>query len=141
MNKRSFLRLVPLVFLLLASACSANSGSSSGPVNVEVTANDFSFQSSLTNFKVGTSYHFEVKNTGQVAHEMMIMEPIETGSMSMEELDQQALAHVDEADLQAGDTASFDYTFTGPAGQGSLEFACHLPGHYEAGMKLPITVE
>jgi hypothetical protein len=38
---------------------------------------------------------------------------------------------------------SFDYTFNqsmmGQMEQ-NFEFACHLPGHYEAGMRLPITI-
>lgn len=34
-----------------------------------------------------------------------------------------------------------EYIFTNPAQAGTLEFACHLPGHYEAGMKLAIVVK
>jgi uncharacterized cupredoxin-like copper-binding protein len=34
-----------------------------------------------------------------------------------------------------------DYTFTKAYPAGTLEFACHLSGHYEAGMHLPITVQ
>ncbi|MDP1715729.1 MAG: hypothetical protein Q8L41_13390 [Anaerolineales bacterium] len=46
-----------------------------------------------------------------------------------------------EADeLPLGATVSFDYTFTEPASAGSLEFACHVEGHYEAGMKQSIIV-
>ncbi len=32
-------------------------------------------------------------------------------------------------------------TITFPDTVGSLEFACHTEGHYEAGMRSPITVE
>jgi len=47
-----------------------------------------------------------------------------------------------EADeLTPGATKSFDYTFNETAPAGTLEFACHIPGHYEAGMNLPITVK
>ncbi len=51
-----------------------------------------------------------------------------------------ALGMIEEDDMPAGATGTLDLTFTEPAEAGKLEFACHVPGHYEAGMKLPITV-
>lgn len=62
-------------------------------------------------------------------------------AMDMGELDEQALAMIEASDMPAGTTATFDYTFTEAAPDGALEFACHRPGHYEAGMKCPIVVE
>jgi uncharacterized cupredoxin-like copper-binding protein len=56
-------------------------------------------------------------------------------------LDSAALAHIEEADLQPGQTASVDYTFLQPYPDGTLEFACHLPDHYEKGMHLSIVVK
>ena len=50
----------------------------------------------------------------------------------------QALIQVDEAELPAGATVTRDFAFTQT---GDFEFACHVPGHYEAGMLLPITVQ
>jgi uncharacterized cupredoxin-like copper-binding protein len=61
--------------------------------------------------------------------------------MDMTSMDEMALAMIDAANLQVGDTASFDLTFTEAASAGALEFACHTPGHYEANMKLPIAVK
>jgi hypothetical protein len=40
----------------------------------------------------------------------------------------------------AGATWSVDYTFT-KQNSGTLELACYLPGHYEAGMHQAITVQ
>jgi uncharacterized cupredoxin-like copper-binding protein len=94
----------------------------------------------MTTFKVGVPYHFVVTNKGDVAHEFMVMQPVEAGTMTMEEMDKMANAHIEEDDLQPGDNASVDYTFTDPVPEGGLEFACHLAGHYENGMHLPITV-
>ena len=75
----------------------------------------------------------------------MVMPPLMEDHMGMEmdmhELDEQALAMVPASDLPAGATATFDYTFTEAAPNGTLEFACHTPGHYETGMKLPIVVK
>jgi uncharacterized cupredoxin-like copper-binding protein len=132
-----FILLIALAIPLLA-ACGSRA---QGPQEVNVTLSDFTFESSMTNFKVGVPYHFVLKNVGQVPHEIMIMAPVEeTPDMDMEEMDSMALAHVEADDLPAGGTATLDYTFSKAAGPGELEFACHVPGHYAAGMKLPITV-
>lgn len=61
--------------------------------------------------------------------------------MDMGDLDKTALAIVPAEDLTPGTTKSFDHSFTESASAGRLEFACHTPGHYEAGMKLPIIVK
>ena len=62
-------------------------------------------------------------------------------TMNTGKLDKTALAMIDASDLSLATTASFDYTFTRTASSGGLEFAGHTPGHYEMGMKLPITVK
>ena len=139
MNK---LLVVLIVTGLLLTACG---GAASTQTEVKVTLTDFGIQSSVTEFKVGVPYHFVVTNTGAIPHEFMLMPPLMADhmgmAMDMEELDEMALAHIGEDELQPGATVSFDYTFTEPAPSGTLEFACHIPGHYEAGMKLGITVK
>ncbi len=98
-------------------------------------------ESDVTTFKVGVPYHFVVENTGFRKHELMIVQPIEAGTMDMEHMDEMALHVVEEDDLEPGATVEFDFTFPADAAGTSLEFACHIPDHYEAGMHLPITVE
>jgi uncharacterized cupredoxin-like copper-binding protein len=133
---------ISMVFLLiLLAACSTAQTDPNKPVEVKITATDFAFVASQTTFKVGVPYHFVVTNQGAVAHEFMLVKPIEAGMMDMEAMDAMALAHIEEDDLQPGTTQSVDYTFTEAAPTGQLEFSCHLAGHYEAGMKLPITVQ
>ncbi|MBV6396735.1 MAG: hypothetical protein HFACDABA_02335 [Anaerolineales bacterium] len=128
---------------LLLTACGAQQ--SAETTEVKITLTEFGIQSSLTEFKVGVPYHFVVTNAGAVEHEFMVMPPLKEDQMGMgmdmHELDEQALAMVPASDLPAGATATFDYTFTEAAPAGTLEFACHTPGHYEANMKLPITVK
>jgi uncharacterized cupredoxin-like copper-binding protein len=141
MNYRFVYKLLPVVMIAALSACAGGSSGPAQPVEVQVTANEFSFQSSLTTFSVGVPYHFVVTNTGSVAHEFMIMQPMEPGTMDMEEMDAMALAVIEEDDLEPGATASVDVTFKEPAPSGTLELACHTAGHYEAGMHLPITVQ
>ncbi len=136
--------------LVVAAGCArgptpttgAAPASPTGPVEVKVTLTEFKIEASLTSFKVGVPYRFVVTNAGKVPHELMIMPPVtgEMKGMSMEELDKMALAMIKEEDLPAGATKTLDFTFT-TLPTGSLEFACHVPGHYEAGMRLPITVQ
>jgi uncharacterized cupredoxin-like copper-binding protein len=109
---------------------------------VKITLTEFGIESSVTNFKAGVPYHFVVTNEGKVNHEIMIMPPVDPGmAMDMGNLDEMALAMIAEDQLPPDATVSFDYTFTEPASAGSLEFACHVAGHYEAGMKQAITVK
>jgi uncharacterized cupredoxin-like copper-binding protein len=138
MALRTVYRLLPAMLIFVLNACA---GKSAGPVNVDVALTDFGFESSLTSFQVGTPYHFVVTNKGNVPHEIMIVKPVEAGMMDMEEMDAMALAHIEGEDLPVGATAPMDYTFTEPAQLGALEFACHIEGHYEQGMKLPIEVK
>lgn len=114
------------------------------PVEVQVKLSEFKIEPSITTFETGVSYRFVVTNAGTVAHELMIMPAMDTNAateMDMEELDEMALGVIEEEDLQPGATATLDLTFTELAPAGTLEFACHTPGHYPAGMKLPITVQ
>jgi uncharacterized cupredoxin-like copper-binding protein len=137
-------RFVPLMVLAVAvlAACGGGGGAASGsPVQVQVTLTDFKIDSSLTTFSVGVPYHFVVTNKGAVAHEFVIMPPEQGTQGSETQLPSTALAGILGKDLTPGATKTLDYTFTKAAPAGSLEFACHLPGHYEAGMHTPIVVQ
>lgn len=57
-----------------------------------------------------------------------------------EELHAVTLGLLEAKDLPPTATGSFEVTFTEPAAEGTLELACRLPGHYEAGMHIPIVV-
>lgn len=130
-----------LLLVLGGLSLAACGGSTSKkPVDVQVTLNEFSIQSSLETFDVGVPYHFVVSNQGSVAHDFMIGAPTQ-GTVSEDDAEASALITIESEDLQPGATKTLDYTFTQAAPAGTLEFACHVPGHYEAGMKLPITVK
>ena len=127
---------VAVLLLALLAACGGTTSSGSNQVNV--TLSDFKIQSSQTAFTPGTTYHFVVNNNGKVAHEFMIM-PMEMnmGNVSMDEMHKMALAMIDN--VNPGETKTLDYTFTQSNAGNQLEFACHLSGHYEAGMHQAIT--
>jgi uncharacterized cupredoxin-like copper-binding protein len=133
--------IIPLLLLaaMALSACGGSSGTQS-PVTVTVTLTEFKITSSLETFKVNVPYHFVVTNQGTVEHEFYIMPP-ENAEITQDQVTQDALAGIPAGQLQPGQTATLDYTFTKAAPPGTLEFACHLPVHYESGMHLPITVQ
>lgn len=139
-NKKPIL----IITLILAAsigiaACSGSANASNKPVDVQVTLTEFTIEPSLTEFKVGVPYHFTIDNTGSLAHEFEIMPPA-SGQLSNDEVMQMRLAGVGQDQLPAGGTATLDYTFTQAYPSGSMEFACHVPGHYDAGMHVPIVV-
>ena len=61
------------------------------------------------------------------------------GNMSMDEMHKAALAMIDN--VAPGETKTVDYTFSAAAVGSHPEFACYLPGHYEAGMKQDVSVQ
>jgi uncharacterized cupredoxin-like copper-binding protein len=121
-----------LAVALLVGACGSAGGQSSGnPTEVQITLSEFKIESPQTTFTTGTPYRFVIKNEGTIPHNWSIMPRGETD-------ESQALIKVGEYQLPPGATVTQEFTFTQT---GDFEFACHLPGHYEAGMLLPITVQ
>lgn len=83
--------------------------------------------------KQGETVRFQVKNSGQVMHEMVLgtMDELKKHAEMMRkhpgmEHDEPYMAHV-----AAGKTGEIVWTFNRP---GEFDFACLIPGHYQAGM-------
>ena len=88
------------------------------PADVNITLSEFKIESSLTTFQAGVPYHFIITNKGVIPHETNF-------------------ANLNAAEVPVGATKTLDVTFPQA---GPQEFACHLPGHYQVGMKLPVTI-
>jgi uncharacterized cupredoxin-like copper-binding protein len=146
--KQRFLFVAVSTFLLvlILAACGQTGGEgTTGGENtknsVKVTLTEFKITSSVTSFSPGTSYHFVITNNGKMTHEFMIM-PKSEGSMSgmpMSNMDKMALASIDS--IAPGETKTLDYTFPSSSANSHPEFACYLPGHYEAGMKQNVIIK
>lgn len=130
--------LLATVGLLVLAGCGPRP-----PETVEITLTDFGVESPVTSFGVGQPYRFVITNEGAINHEFVIMRPLTEDDMAMGRHGnmEEALLEVAEEELPPGATVTVEYTFTEPMGAGSLEFACHVEGHYEAGMRMPMTVE
>lgn len=137
-----------VTFLLVLAACGSStttSGSQQGQTTpsvsqtVQVTLSDNNVSSSLTTFTAGMPYHFVVTNSGQVAHQF-VMIPMGMGMehMSVDEMHHAALYIYDS--VTPGETRMFDYTFASSTAGQSFQFACGTQGHYAAGMQFPFMV-
>jgi uncharacterized cupredoxin-like copper-binding protein len=77
----------------------------------------------------GETVTFEVTSVGGLAHEFMV------GPADAVASDREGTPEV--AGIRMMQTKSLTYTFDG---SGPYAFACHAPGHYEAGMRGTITL-
>src|SRR5260370_3419083 len=148
--KRQFgMGVLLALFILLIAACGGSGGSTtggergntapSGMQQVQVKETDFKIVSSVTTFSPGTPYHFVVTNDGKTAHEFMILPKSEGNmEMGMGDMHKISLALLDMID--PGQTKTLDYTFPSSTVGSHPEFACYMPGHYDAGMKEKVTV-
>jgi uncharacterized cupredoxin-like copper-binding protein len=106
---------------------------------IRIKARDVSFDVKSVTVKVGETVRFIVANEGAADHEFTLgdaatqaahrQEMLEMGDMDM------GHAHHGDANavfLKSGETKELVWRF-GKAGQ--IEFACNVPGHYEAGMR------
>ncbi len=128
--------------LVLLAACGIGGGHAihTDTRQVRVAESDFRIASSLKTFSTGVTYHFVIRNHGRTMHEFMIT-PLTLSTMngmSMSDIDQMSLAKVEN--IAPGHVKILDYTFPASTTGSRLQFACHYPGHYEAGMSLNVAV-
>ncbi|TWD50203.1 plastocyanin/azurin family copper-binding protein [Pseudomonas sp. SJZ131] len=135
--------------------------------SVEVVMGDMSFDPKAIDIKAGETIRFVLVNKGQLlhefnlgdatmhaAHQQEMLKMQQSGMLTptaMKEMDHSAMAGMDHASpahgmqhddpnsvlVAPGKTAELTWTFTKAI---SLEFACNIPGHYQAGMVGKLTV-
>lgn len=131
-----------------------NSAEVTRTINVELL--DTYFEPESIQIKAGETIRFVLRNTGQLVHEFNIGTPhmhaehqeememmvdhgvleadkINHEMMKMEMADGTTMEHDDpnSALIEPGGEAEIIWAFTEPT---ELEFACNVPGHYDAGM-------
>lgn len=127
-------------------------------VRVEMTDNAYSLKN--INVRAGETVRFVITNKGTLLHEFnlntaaahvehrpMMTMMMEHGmitadrviSLKMKMPDGTEMAHVEPNSVlvEPGKTAEISWRFTKA---GTLEVACNIPGHYESGMAMPLTV-
>ncbi|MGB5827434.1 MAG: cupredoxin family protein [Pseudomonas mandelii] len=131
--------------------------------SVAVVMGDMSFTPKAIDIKAGETIRFVLVNKGQLLHEFNLgdaamharhqqemMKMQQSGMLTptgMKEMDHGSMAGMDHGMMkhddpnsvlvEPGKTAELTWTFTKAT---NLEFACNIPGHYQAGMVGKLTV-
>lgn len=108
---------------------------SDADLTVEITQLDsFRFEPSDVEVKMGDTVTFAVTNQGQAPHEFVLGDDmVQQGHESeMQEMGSELMPDEPNAiTVQPGETGSLTWTFTEA---GTLQFGCHIVGHFTAGM-------
>jgi uncharacterized cupredoxin-like copper-binding protein len=117
-----------LGYIQLVGPGAPTTGTKDNPRIVWMTMDDtLMFMPDSVAVTKGETIRFVLTNVGQVTHEFQV------GPAEMVAADNvDGVLDVEKDELVAGHTFAIDYTFSG---DGPYAFACHEPGHYEAGMK------
>ena len=108
---------------------------------VEVLAtDDMRFSPGKLEVRLGETVKFVVRNGGKLKHEFTIGDRASQRAHALMMKKMPGMKHEDEPEavaLEPGETKTLVWKFDKkPAAP--LEFACHEPGHYEAGMKIAV---
>lgn len=98
-----------------------------------VLSDDMRFTPSSIDVKVGETVRFFVRNTGQLAHEMVLGQIDELKAHAREMQANPGMVHKEpnQVHLKPGQRGGMVWQFTQA---GTVDFACTVPGHLEAGM-------
>jgi uncharacterized cupredoxin-like copper-binding protein len=104
----------------------------------ETDDGDMIFEPASLEIAKGETIRFNVMNKGELEHEFVI-DTIEGNAEHKEAMAKMDMEHDDpnSVRLDEGGTGEVIWKF---ANEGTFEFACLIPGHYESGMHGPITV-
>ncbi|MDR3494498.1 MAG: plastocyanin/azurin family copper-binding protein [Ancalomicrobiaceae bacterium] len=112
---------------------------------IPIKARDVSFDVESVNVKAGETVRFVITNEGAADHEFTLGDAATQAEHRQEMLDMADMdaSHAHDGDanavfLKSGETKELVWAFTKT---GLIEFACNVPGHYEAGMKGIIAVQ
>lgn len=123
--------------LLLTGACgSGDPPGSANELEVTVELRDSRFVPDHFEFEAGTTVTFVVENTDPIDHEFLIGD--EAAQQAHEDgTEPHHGAKPGELSIPIGETRTTTYTFEET---GTLLIGCHLPTHYDYGMRGDITI-
>ena len=131
MRKQTVWMLVAVLCLaaLMGVACGSKAAPKPTVVNVKLT--DFKVEMDKTDIPAGP-VQFMITNSGTITHELVLERagavdaPFESNGKGSE-----------AEDIKVGTTSTLEWTIDEP---GQYQLACHVPGHFEAGMVQAFTV-
>ena len=107
---------------------------------IQITAMDIRFDKIRLHVRAGETVRFIVTNKGQLTHEFIIGDAREQVEHEKEMQQMAGMDMPDESNgitLKPGQTKTLIWTF---GQKGEVEFACHVSGHFAAGMVGKISV-
>ena len=101
-------------------------------IDIDLT-DEMRFRPAVINVAAGETIRFRLKNTGQTLHELVLgtMTDLREHAASMRSAPRMDHAAPYIAHVQPGGTGEIVWTFNRP---GEFNYACLIPGHFEAGM-------
>ncbi len=139
-NQIRFLLLIVAPVMIL-SACASEVGTSDDHRRVEITMTDeLRFEPASVSVTKGETVLFAVSNPTALDHEFVLGDREEQAHHAEEMMSGDGMMHDEDGAiaLAAGESKELTYTF---AESGEFEMACHVDGHYDAGMHGSVTVE
>jgi uncharacterized cupredoxin-like copper-binding protein len=109
-----------------------NESNVSRTINVDMGDN-MRFTPSLIKVKTGETIRFIVKNSGQLHHELVIgdIKALQAHAEMMRKMPDMQHKETNMVSLDHGQTGTIIWKFEQTA---NIDFACLIPGHWEAGM-------
>lgn len=100
---------------------------------IAISATDVKFSPTMLIVRSGETVKFVITNYGKLPHEFMIGDKAEQQEHEKEMQSMQGMGHADSnaVSIGPGETKVLVWKFGKDA---VLEFGCHVPGHYAAGM-------
>lgn len=100
---------------------------------IKMLATDIKFTPTAITVRKGETVMFEIVNHGKLEHEFVLGDNAEQieHDREMAAMPDMKMNHVNGVGVAPGKAAHLVWTFTK---SGTLQYACHVPGHFVAGM-------
>ena len=133
---RRFVATVAMALVVMGACVDGRAPGGGSTQEVQVTIRDSRFVPDHFEFEAGTEVTFVVENTDPIDHEFII------GNEDVQQAHEEGTephhgSKPGEVSIPIGETRTTTYTFDEP---GTLLIGCHLPSHYDYGMRGDITI-
>lgn len=125
------------VVLVLASTACGRAQATSEPRTVHMAIHHSSFLPGTIDVAPGETVRFVVENEDPIDHEFLVGDDI---VQRVHEAGTEAHHPPRPGEMSVPALTTRITTYTFPPQEGSLIFGCHLPGHYDYGMRGTITI-
>jgi uncharacterized cupredoxin-like copper-binding protein len=129
---RSLILVTVLLLAVAAAVFAAQVAGAQAATHVGVTLTEYKVSMASTSIPAGVPVTFNATNKGQTIHEVVL----EKAGAADQPLEMNG-GEAEIEDIAPGQTKSATWTITQP---GVYQLACHVPGHFEAGMVQQFTV-